>query len=71
MLIIDDRLTAHVLRGNYAWLPAGHDPADLATTTDRHYRLLTAVLKPAPTGVHSTGFHELPEAVAVSTFSSC
>ena len=34
MLIIDDYLLFRALRNDYSWLPEGHDPADLATTTD-------------------------------------
>jgi hypothetical protein len=59
MLIIDDRLLFRVLRGTYAWLPEGHDPSELATTTSYQYRLLTALLKGTGIGVHSQALKDL------------
>lgn len=63
MLIIDDRLTFDVLTASYGWLPEGHDPAELVTTTGYHYRLHLATLEDAPRtveGQHSRAFNALP-----------
>ncbi len=57
MLILDDELTFAALANEYDWLPTGHDPAELATTTEWHCRLLIAIMKPEPTGKHSMRFH--------------
>jgi hypothetical protein len=56
MLIIDDYLLFRALRNDYSWLPEGHDPADLATTTDWHFRFLSSIMKPTLEGVHSNRF---------------
>ncbi len=57
MLILDDYLTFRALANEYDWLPNGHDPAELATTTQWHCRLLIAIMKPEPQGQHSSRFH--------------
>jgi hypothetical protein len=56
MLIVDDYLLFRALQNDYSWLPAGHDPADLATTTDWHFRFLSSIMKPTLEGVHSNRF---------------
>ena len=61
MLIIDDRLTFRVLRGSYNWLPAGHDPSELATTIAYYYRLIIGTLREEPLGVHSSALAELTQ----------
>ena len=63
MLIIDDRLTFDVLTDFYGWLPSGHDPDELATTTGFYYRLHLATVQDTPRavqGVHTRAFHALP-----------
>jgi hypothetical protein len=59
MLIIDDDPTFRALTNDYSWIPAGHNPSELVTTTEWHYRLLIGIVKPEPQGIHSRRFHEV------------
>jgi hypothetical protein len=59
MLVVDDRLTFRVLTGSFGWLPEGFTQTELVTTVSLHYRLLSAILRPFPLGVHSNAFYSL------------
>jgi hypothetical protein len=61
MLILDDELVFAALANEYDWLPTGHDPAELATTTEWHCRLLIAIMKRDPGGKFSKRFHSFDE----------